>query len=73
MSKRLSNYVASFDNFDKFLNVLSATSGSISIASFATVAGTPVGIASGSLSLIFSLSRGLVKLLLKQQEIRKRA
>ena len=35
--------------------------------------GTPVGIASASLSLIFSLSTGLVKLLLKQQEIRKRA
>ena len=73
MSKRLSNHVASFDNFDKFLNVLSATSGSISVASFATVTGTPVGIAGASLSLIFSLSTGLVKLLLKQQEIRKRA
>ena len=64
---------ASFDNFDKFLIVLSATSGSNSVASFATVTGTPVGIASASLSVIFSLSTGLVKLLLKQQEIRKRA
>ena len=48
-----------------FLIVLSATSGSISIASFATVIGTPVGTASASLSLAFSLSTGLVKKLLK--------
>ena len=32
MSKRLSKYIASFDYFDKSLIVLSATSGSISIA-----------------------------------------
>ena len=61
MSKRLSKYIASFDYFDKYLIVLSATTGSISIASFATVIGTSVGIASASLSLAFSLSTGLVK------------
>ena len=52
MSKRL-------DYFDKSLIVLSATSGSISIASFATVIGTPIGLASASLSLAFSLPTGL--------------
>ena len=52
-SKRLSKYIASFDYFDKSLIVLSATSGSISIASFPTVIGMPVGIASASLSLTF--------------------
>ena len=61
MSKRLSKYIASFDSFDKSLIVLLATNGSISIASFTTVIGTPVGIASASLSLAFSLSAGLVK------------
>ena len=60
MSKRLSKYIASFDYFDKSLIALSATSGRISIASFATVIGTPVGIASASLGLTFSLSTGLV-------------
>ena len=65
MSKRLSKYTASFDYFDKSLIVLSATSGSISIASFVTVIGTPVGIASASLNLTFSLSTGLVKKLVK--------
>ena len=51
-----------FDYFDKSLIVSSATSGSISITSFATVIGTPIGIASASLSLVFSLSTGLVKI-----------
>ena len=37
MIKKLSKYISSFDYFDKSLIVLSATSGSISIASFATV------------------------------------
>ena len=59
MSKRFSKYISSFDYFHKSLIVLSATSGSIPIASFATVIGTPVGIASASLSLILSLSTGL--------------
>ena len=61
MSKRLSKYIASFDYFDKSLIVLSATSGSIYVASFATVIGMPVGITSSSLSLAFSLSTGLIK------------
>ena len=73
MSKRLSKYIASFDHFDKSLIVLSVASDSISIASFATIIGTPVGIANTSLSLTFSLSTGLVKNYQKQQEIRKEA
>ena len=47
-------------------------SGSISIASFATVIGTSVGIASGRLSLTFSLSAGLVKKLLKTTRNKKK-
>ena len=65
MSKRLSKYIAFCNYFDKSLIVLSATSGSISIASFAIVIGSPVGIASASLSLTFSLATGIVKKLLK--------
>ena len=71
MSKRPSKYIASFDYFDKSLTVLSAASGSISITSFPTVIGTPVGIASASLSLTFSLSTGLVKKLLKTTRNKK--
>ena len=54
-----------FDYFDKSLIVLSVTSGCVSIASFATVIGAPVGITSASFSLAFSLCTGLVKKLLK--------
>ena len=61
MSKRLSKYIASFDYFDKSLIVLSATSSSTSIASFATVIDAAVGIASASFSLAFSISTGIVK------------
>ena len=42
MSKRFSKYIASFDYFDKSLIVLSVTTGSISIAWFATVIVAPV-------------------------------
>ena len=52
MTKKLSKYIDSFDYFDKFSIVLLPTSGSISIASFATVIGTSVGIASANLSLL---------------------
>ena len=65
MSKKLSKYISVFDYFDKSLIVLSVTSGSIFIASFATVIQIPVGITSASLSLAFSLCTGLVKKLLK--------
>ena len=65
MSKRLSKYFASFDYFDKSLIISSITNGSISIASFATVTGAPVGLASAIYSLAFSMSTGIVKKLLK--------
>ena len=69
MSKRLSKYIAFFDYFDKSLTVLSVTTGRISIASFATVIGTPVGMMSTSCSLAFSITTGIVKKLLKNQEM----
>ena len=72
MSKILSKYMAFCNYFDKSLIVLSATSCSISIASFATVIGTPVGIASASLSLRFSLFAGIVKKLLKTTRNKKK-
>ena len=53
MSKKLSKYVASFDYFDNSSIVLSVTTGSISVASFSTVTGAPVGITSSILVLHF--------------------
>ena len=54
MSEKLGKYVAAFDYIDKTLIVLSATSDGVSIASFTSVIGAPVGIASVSLSFAFS-------------------
>ena len=64
MSKKLSKYIAAFDYFDKTLIVLSVTSGGVSIT-FTSIIGAPVGIASASFSLIFSLNKGVKKKLLK--------
>ena len=71
MSKRLSKYIAFCGYYDKSLIVLSTTSGSISIVSFATVIGTPVGIV--NVSLAFSLPTGIVKKLLKKLEIKTKS
>ena len=65
MSKRLSKYIVSFNYFDKSLIVLSVATGSISIASFPTVVGAPVGMMSASFSLAFSITTGFVKRFLK--------
>ena len=67
-----SKYIALFDYFDKSLIVLSVTSGSISIASFTTVIGAPVGIASAIFSLAFSIFTSIVKKLLKKTRNKKK-
>ena len=61
MSKRLSKYIASFNYFDKSLIILSVTTGSISIASFAIVIGAPAEMMSASCILAFSITTGIVK------------
>ena len=63
MNKRLSKYIASFEYCDKSLIVLSITTGSISIASFATVIGAPAVIIIASFSL--ALSTGVIKKLVE--------
>ena len=63
-SNKLSKYVTAFDYIDKILIVLGAASGGVSIALFMSVIGAPVGIASASFTLMFSLTTGIVKFLL---------
>ena len=63
-SKKLNKYVTAFDYIDKILIVLSATSSGVSIISFTSIVGSPVGIASASFTLIFSITTGIVKKLL---------
>ena len=60
-SKKLNKYVTTFDYIDKILIVLSATTGGVSIISFTSVIGAPVGIVSASFTLIFSLTTGIIK------------
>ena len=68
MCKRLCKYIASLDYFDKSLIILSVTTGSISIGSFAIVLGAPVGMASATCSLAFSISTGIVKKTVKNNK-----
>ena len=63
-SQKLNKYITAFDYIDKILVVLSATSGGVSIISFTSIIGAPVGIVSASFTLIFSLATGIVKKLL---------
>ena len=64
--KKLSKYTAALDYTDKTLIVLSATSGRIGIISFTNVIGIPAGVISASLTLVFSLTTGIIKKLLKE-------
>ena len=63
-SKKLSKYVSAFDYIDKYLIVLGATSDGVSIISFTSVVGAPIGIAIASSTLMFSLTTELIKKLL---------
>ena len=68
-SQKLNKYVTTFDYIDKILIVLSATTGGVSIISFTSVVGAPVGIAS---TLIFSLTTGIIKKLLNVTRKKKK-
>ena len=63
-SKKLSKYGTTFYYIDKTLIVLSATSSGVCIILSASVVGAPVGTASASFTLIFSLTTGTIKKLL---------
>ena len=60
----MNRYVSIFEYIDKVLIILSATTGGISIISFTTAIGAPVGIASARFTLIFSLTTGIIEKLL---------
>ena len=66
INKNISRYIKiSLDYFDKSLNLLSTLSGSISIASFASVIGVPTGIIGASRGFTFSITSGFVRMFLK--------
>ena len=72
MSKGLSKCIAAFEYFDKALIVLSATSGCVFIASFASVIGAPIRIATAIFSFAFSLTTVNVKNYEKQHKIKRK-
>ena len=70
--KKLSKYLVSFDYLDKIFITLSASFGTLNIASQATVVGIPAGITGASLTLIFTIGTGISKSLLKVTKKRKK-
>ena len=60
----MNKYVTILDYIDKSLIVLSATTGGVSIISFTSAIGAPVGIVSACFTLIFYLTAGIIKKLL---------
>ena len=62
--KKLNKYLVSFDYLDKIFIALSASFGTLNIASYASVVGTPAAIAGSSLTLIFTIGTGISKSLL---------
>ena len=63
--KKLNKYLVSFDYLDKIFIILSASFGTLSIASYASVVGLPAGITGASLTLVFTIGMGISKSLLK--------
>ena len=62
--KKIRKYIVAFDYANKLFITLSASFGTLSIVSHATVVGIPVGIAGTSLTLIFTVTTGAVKKIL---------
>ena len=63
--KKLNKYLVSFDYLDKTFITLSASFGTLGIASYASVVGIPAGITDASLTLVFTIGTGIRKSLLK--------
>ena len=70
--KKFSKYSAALDYTEKTLIGLSATSGGINIISFTNVNGIPAGVISASLTLLFSLTTGIIRKLLKETKKKKK-
>ena len=70
--KKLNKYFVSFDYLDKIFITLSASFGTLSIASHASVVGIPAGIAGASLTLAFTIGTGISKSLVEVTKKRKK-
>ena len=72
---KISKYIVTFDYADKIFITISASLGTLSLVSQATIVGIPVGIAGSSLTLIFTVTTGIVKKMLniKKEEKRRKS
>ena len=70
--KKLNKYLVSFDYLDKIFITLSASFGTLSIASYGSVVGIPAGITGASLTLVFTTGTSKSKSLLKLTKKRKK-
>ena len=70
--KKISKYIVAFDYADKVFITLSASFSTLNIASYATVVRIPAGIAGASLTLIFTVTTGVVKTLLNIAKKRRK-
>ena len=70
--KKLNKYLVSFDYLDKIFIALSASFGTLSIVSYASIVGPRAGIAGSSLTLILTIGTGISKLLLTVTKKRKK-
>ena len=70
--KKLNKYLVSFDYLDKIFISLSASFGTLSIVSYASVVGITAGITGASLTLVFAIGTGISKSLLKLSKKKKK-
>ena len=70
--RKLNKYLVCFDYLDKIFITLSASFGTLSIASYASVVGIPAGITGASSTLVFTIGTGISKSLLKLTKKEKR-
>ena len=70
--KKLNKYLVSFDYLDKIFITPSASFGTLSIASYASVISVPAGITGASLTLVFIIGTGISKSFLKLTKKRKK-
>ena len=70
--KKVNKYITTFNYINKILIVLNAATGGVCIISHASVIGAPVGIASAGFTILFSLTTGITKKLLKTTKKKKK-
>ena len=68
---KLNKFIVGFDYLDKIFITLSASFGTLRVASHATVIGITTGVAGASLTLVFTISTGINKSLLQATKKRK--